>query len=379
MLIEQIKYTDESGWSRRGEDVNSSADLVYVFGSREKLEQTELINHLYRLYPDSEFIGCSTSGEISGINVIDDSIVATAVKFDRTSVKSAFTTVSNKEDSFNAGKKLASSFDHENLKHLFVLSEGININGDELVNGIKDGLPGNVNVTGGLSGDSDKFEKTVVLTNEKVSDRLVCAVGFYGDRIKIGFGSLGGWDSFGPERLITKSDGNVLYELDDNSALEIYKKYLGDYADGLPATGLLFPLCIRKNLEDEPIVRTLLSVGEDDDSLVFAGNMPEGSYAKFMKANFDRLIDGAVSAASNSISFSSYKFEPEFALLISCVGRKMILKQRVEEEVEGVDEVLGGNSLLAGFYSYGEISPLVNGESCALHNQTMVITAFSEK
>ena len=57
----------------------------------------------------------------------------------------------------------------------------------------------------------------------------------------------------------------------------------------------------------------------------------------------------------------------------------MILKQRVEEEVEGVDEVLGGNSMLAGFYSYGEISPLVNGESCALHNQTMVITAFSEK
>lgn len=378
MLIEQFKYTDDNGWNKIGQDLNITADVVYVFGSREKLEKDELIKHLYSLYPNASFIGCSTSGEISGTNVIDNSIVATAIKFESTSVKSAYTTVADKNDSFNAGKKLAGLFDHKNLKHLFVLSEGVNINGDELVNGIKEILPKNVSVTGGLSSDSDRFEKTVVLTNSVVSERIVSAVGFYGDNLKIGFGSLGGWDSFGPERLITKSDANVVYELDGNSALDIYKKSLGEYADGLPATGLLFPLCIRRNLDEEPIVRTLLSVREDE-GLVFAGNMPEGSYAKFMKANFDRLIEGAVNAASNSVSFSSYDFQPEFAILISCVGRRMILKQRVEEEVEGVNEVLGGESVLTGFYSYGEISPLVSGDGCALHNQTMVITAFSEK
>jgi len=379
MLIEQNIYTDANGWVKKGVNLDKSADLVYVFGSREKLEESDLTDYLFRLYPDSEFIGCSTSGEISGINVIDDSIVATAIKFENTDVKSAYTTVSGKDDSFNAGKRLGGLFQSEGLRHLFVLSEGININGDELVRGLKENLPDYVNVTGGLSGDADRFEKTVVLTKDKVDYKLVTAVGFYGENIKIGFGSLGGWDSFGPERLITKSEANVLYELDGKSALDIYKKYLGDYAEGLPATGLLFPLSIRKNLDDEPIVRTLLALGEEGDSLIFAGNMAEGSYVKFMKANFDRLIDGAVGAANNSMSFSSYTFEPELAILISCIGRKMILKQRVEEEVEGVDEVLGGHSILTGFYSYGEISPLVNGDPCALHNQTMVITAFSEK
>ncbi len=357
MLIEQNIYTDANGWVKKGVNLDKSADLVYVFGSREKLEESDLTDYLFRLYPDSEFIGCSTSGEISGINVIDDSIVATAIKFENTDVKSAYTTVSGKDDSFNAGKRLGGLFQSEGLRHLFVLSEGININGDELVRGLKENLPDYVNVTGGLSGDADRFEKTVVLTKDKVDYKLVTAVGFYGENIKIGFGSLGGWDSFGPERLITKSEANVLYELDGKSALDIYKKYLGDYAEGLPATGLLFPLSIRKNLDDEPIVRTLLALGEEGDSLIFAGNMAEGSYVKFMKANFDRLIDGAVGAANNSMSFSSYTFEPELAILISCIGRKMILKQRVEEEVEGVDEVLGGHSILTGFYSYGEIPP----------------------
>ena len=271
------------------------------------------------------------------------------------------------------------SLDSEGLKHIFIISEGININGDELVNGMRSKLPKDVNVTGGLSGDADRFEKTLVISNDQILSDIVAAIGFYGENLKIGYGSLGGWDSFGPERLITKSDANTLYELDGKSALELYKNYLGEYAKGLPATGLLFPLCIRKNLNDEKIVRTVLGVNEDDGTMIFAGNIPQDYYAQFMKANFDRLVEGAMGAANNSISISSLKFNPEMAILISCAGRKMVLKQRVEDEVEGVKEVLGENSMLAGFYSYGEISPIQDGTECKLHNQTMTITAFSEE
>ena len=111
--------------------------------------------------------------------------------------------------------------------------------------------------------------------------------------------------------------------------------------------------------------------------MTFAGDIPEGSYARLMKANFDRLIDGAAEAAKMSLDILG-SFKPELVILISCVGRKLILKQRIEEEIEGVRDVLGNDACYTGFYSYGEISPSAGGAKCELHNQTMTITAFAE-
>jgi hypothetical protein len=181
---------------------------------------------------------------------------------------------------------------------------------------------------------------------------------------------------FGPERIITRSKDNVLFELDGKPALQLYKTYLGEHAQGLPATGLLFPLSIRTENNDS-VVRTILAVDEKEQSMTFAGNVPEGAYGKLMKANFDRLIAGAAEAARASyVTLGSRS--PDLAILISCVGRKLILKQRVEEEVEGVRDILGDNTVLTGFYSYGEISPFTPGAKCELHNQTMTITTISE-
>jgi hypothetical protein len=196
--------------------------------------------------------------------------------------------------------------------------------------------------------------------------------------LKVGYGSLGGWDSFGPERVITRSKGNILYELDNKSALELYKTYLGEHAQGLPATGLLFPLSVRANQQDTGVVRTILAVNEEDQSMTFAGDMPQGAYARLMKANADRLIDGSMAAARTSYQALTGS-SPELAILISCVGRKLVLKQRIEEELEGVREVLGPLPALTGFYSYGEISPFIPDARCELHNQTMTITTFLEK
>ena len=160
--------------------------------------------------------------------------------------------------------------------------------------------------------------------------------------------------------------------------MELYKSYLGEHAKGLPATGLLFPLSVRCNQEEAGVVRTILSVDEEDQSLTFAGDVPQGAYARLMKANFDRLIDGSIGAAKNSYEAIDAA-QPELAILISCVGRKLVLKQRVEEELEGVREILGTGPTLTGFYSYGEISPFTSDGKCELHNQTMTITTFSER
>jgi hypothetical protein len=170
----------------------------------------------------------------------------------------------------------------------------------------------------------------------------------------------------------------VLYEMDGNSALELYKKYLGEHASGLPATGLFFPLSIRTSAGTAGVVRTILSVNEEEQSMTFAGDIPEGAFARLMKANFDRLIDGAIGAAKTSYQALG-SASPDLAILISCVGRKLVLKQRVEEEVEGVRDILGSHTVLTGFYSYGEISPFTPDTKCTLHNQTMTITTFLEK
>jgi hypothetical protein len=378
MKIEQRIWTQANGWlPEPTESLQESAQLVLLFGATSILEEQSIVQEVKQMYPHALLMGCSTAGEICGVSVTDDSLVATAVHFERTLVKGGCIRLGKIKDSFEAGEALARLLDPEGLVHVFVLSDGLAVNGSDLVRGLMNHLPDSVTITGGLAGDGARFKKTLVLWEGAPEENTVAILGFYGSDLKVGYGSLGGWDPFGPERLVTRSHGNVLYELDGHSALELYKKYLGEHANGLPATGLLFPLSIRTKAGESGVVRTILSVDEKEQSLTFAGDIPEGSYARLMKANFDRLIDGAIEAArisNQAIAPASAKL----ALCISCVGRKLVLRQRIEEEVEGVQLVLGGQATITGFYSYGEISPFIPGAKCELHNQTMTITLLSE-
>lgn len=379
MDIEQSQWLPTSGWSldtfgRMG----GVADLVLIFGSSSLLQNDQLIKEVRSVYPNALITGCSTAGEISGTQVTDDSLAVTAVRFEASTAQASMVKVGQVDDSYQAGKRLAESVPHHRLAHVFILSDGLKVNGSELVAGLTEHLPDHVTATGGLSGDGERFEKTVVLWEDQAQSDAVVLVGFYGDQISVGFGSLGGWDRFGPERLVTRSEGNVLYELDGQSALDLYKEYLGEHADGLPGTGLLFPLCLRSLDKERGVVRTILAVDDVEKSMTFAGDIPEGRYAQLMKANFNRLIDGATGAARTSYQAVG-SLSPELSILISCVGRKMVLKQRVEEEVEEVRDILGNGTALTGFYSYGEISPFTPGAACELHNQTMTITTLREK
>ena len=376
MKISQRIWTTNNGWDNT--EKSSPADLVLAFGKRELLENENRITELQEMFAPQHLLSCSTSGEIAGDVVYDDSISVVGITFDKTTLTSASVHISDFSDSKQAGMALCQKIPRENLRHVFVLSDGHLVNGTHLVEGMNAVLPKDVAITGGLAGDGSNFAKTVVGLNEAPSEGIIAAIGFYGEYIDIGYGSQGGWDTFGPERLITKSKDNILCELDGKSALDLYKKYLGPQADGLPGSALYFPLSIRQPNGDQPLVRTILSVDEENQSMVFAGNMPEGAYARFMKANFDRIIDGASIAAENS-SNNLKDSSPELAILISCVGRKLILGQRIDEEVESVKETLGGSPTITGFYSYGEIAPFLDEVKCELHNQTMTITTFSER
>ncbi|OGE74308.1 MAG: hypothetical protein A3C49_02460 [Candidatus Doudnabacteria bacterium RIFCSPHIGHO2_02_FULL_42_25] len=379
MKIEQKRWTKDGGWENLSTQAGINPQLVLAFGERTLIEDPNNFQQIKSFYPSANIIVCSTAGEILGDKVTDNSIVVSAIEFEKTQLQFQQAVIGQADDSKKVGNQLAETLPKEGLVHAMVFSDGLKVNGTALVNGLNEKLPPTVSVTGGLVGDGANFKKTSLGLNEPGQEGKVILVGFYGTNLKIGYGSLGGWDAFGVERVITKAKNNILYELDGQPALKLYKEYLGDQAAGLPSTGLLFPLRLRLNDgKQTEVVRTILAVDEKEQSMTFAGDMPEGTPAALMKANFERLIDGASGAGNMSVEQLG-KQEPELAVLISCVGRKLVLKERIDEEIEAVRTAIGKNSAITGFYSYGELCPTAATEKqCQLHNQTMTITTFRE-
>ena len=301
MLTEQRSWAPKRGWrSPAAAGSPAHPQVVFLFGSSEAMAEGSQIAEVGDVYPGALLFGCSTAGEIGGTEVSDGSLVATAVQFEHTHIQSTTVNLDEVESSYEAGRSLARRLPTEGLVHVLVLSDGLRVNGSALVEGMTDALPPGVTATGGLAGDGTSMRETYVCLDGVVRTGVAGAIGFYGSRLSVGYGSMGGWDPFGPERIITRSEGNVLYELDDRSALSLYKQYLGPHAADLPASGLLFPLSIRTDDETNGLVRTILAVDDERESLTFAGDVPQGRYARFMKANFDRLVDGAAGAAKAS-------------------------------------------------------------------------------
>ncbi|MEA2600249.1 MAG: hypothetical protein QOF89_1241 [Acidobacteriota bacterium] len=366
---------------------DSAATLVLAFGASGLSPEMGAVRELAERFPTSHVLGCSTAGEILNTSVLDGSLVVAVARFDSARLHSTSAPVSSAADSRSAGQALGAQLAGDDLRGVLVLADGIQVNGSELVRGISEKLPRGIPITGGLAGDGRDFRKTWVIGGNNSPPAgpsrggpphgRAAALGFYGKALRFGHGSKGGWDIFGPERLVTRSQGHVLYELDGRPALALYKEYLGHRASGLPATALLFPLALRSEGGGPQIVRTVTGVDEDLQSMTFAGDIPQGSVAQLMKANFDRLIDGAGDAALQTAS-QWEEGAPVLAIAISCFGRRMVLGERCEEELEAVREVLPAASQMIGFYSYGEISPYVAGGGCELHNQTMTLTTISE-
>jgi hypothetical protein len=353
--------------------------LVTVFGALSFFTDKAFQTALHAALPDAAIIGCSTAGEISNDGVADGSCVITAVNFSGTRIKAATSPLRGMEDSHAAGARIGGELAASDLRALMVFGPGVQINGSALVEGIASRVGMTAPITGGLAGDGGAFAQTWTLGKAGVDDNAIVAVGLYGEALDFAHGSFGGWEPFGPSRKVTRCDGNVLYELDGEPALEVYKRYLGDQAKGLPASGLLFPFAMLGEDHDAiGLIRTILGVDEANGSLTLAGAIDPDGYLKLMHASTDRLVNGAESAAEAAQKMHQSSGD-SLAILVSCVGRKLVMGDRVDEEVEAVAEVFGNKATLTGFYSYGEISPFAPGSACHLHNQTMTITWLGEK
>ncbi len=374
MKTEQLQWTVNEDWDISNIQLKN-AQLVLVFAGIDVIENCKYFESLSVAYPQANIVLVSTSGEIHGNEMFENSASATAIHFENTPLRISTKENTAGKDAELIGMEITKDLLQDDLKHILLFSEGGHMNGDHLIAGISKHLPKNIAVTGGLAGDSARFAKTMMGLNNTVSENLVVAIGLYGNAIEVGYGSNDGWDLFGPLRLVTKAEENVLYDLDDTNALELYKKYLGDRANELPGAALLFPICILKP-DGTKLVRTILSINEENQSMVFAGNVPVGSKVQFMMANFDRVIDSASNAAFKSRIHENEN--PDLTIMVSCVGRKLVMQNRTEEEIEAVADTYNDESTFCGFYSNGEICPSTDGVN-SLHNQTMTITTLKER
>jgi hypothetical protein len=369
-------WRPDDGW-RAGETALTDAHLVLFFGTRSTIGHQDWFSSTRGRYPDAAIVGCSTGGQILDGDVTDDVGTSLALKFDRTTVQLARATIDPEVDSYSVGAQLGNSLSKTDLAAVIVLSDGLHVNGSRLVSGLSAVLGSEPKVIGGLAGDGAEFRETLVAGDGPAAPRQVVAVGMAGSQLRIGVGCSGGWSEFGPRRVITRAAANTLYELDGKPALELYKRYLGEEAEGLPSTGLLFPLLIRH--PDDPacaLVRTILAVDPAKGSMTFAGDMPEGWTAQLMRGHIDRLVDAAGTAARQARESMGEVSGDSAALIISCIGRRLLMGQNVIEEIAEIQSA-ASSARIAGFYSYGEISPGSSGR-CELHNQTMTVTKFGE-
>lgn len=380
MKSKQIKIENEAQWAKaKNAMLELNPNLVMIFGGTSHFEKTDLVAKISKDFKSVLIIGCSTAGEISNDGVSEESLIVTACALNNADFRPVWSDFSDMDHTIDGGRSLGAKLATKDLKAIFLLGRGLDINGSALINGIKEKVGKEVIITGGLAGDGGRFQKTYTVLNGEISSSRVVGFGIYGDQIEVSFGSVGGWEAFGPVRQITKSDRNVLYELDGQPALEIYKKYLGEKAKDLPASGLLFPFALLKDSKDaNGLIRTILAVDEKAKSLTFAGDIPNNGLVRLMHTNNSGLVEGARAAAKLSVNSKQPEDHTGLGILISCVGRKLVMGLEIEDELDAVKETFGEQTI-AGFYSYGEICPDGKFSECKLHNQTMTITYFSEK
>jgi hypothetical protein len=377
MQIEQFVWRPAVGWNTRALGAHDSAStLVVAFGDSGLSRDGDALTELVAAYPASHLLVCSTCTPVEGDSMVDGGLSVVVARLSSTALRSAWISTDGGNRSFADGRNLAEQLVGPDLRAVLMLSDGQSVNGSALVAGLVDVLPDDVSLSGGLAGDGAAFTDTWVVADGVARSGAIVAVGLYGSALRVGHGLGGGWTTYGPERIVTRSTDNVLFELDGLSALDVYRDYLGDLAAALPASALRVPLAIRAPGDDtEELVRTILAIDDAAGSMTFAGDVPKGSRAQLMTAVHEELVASAAQAAA--AAEPRPRDEPTLALVVSCVGRRILMGEGVEDELAACLEALPSGATQVGFYSHGEIAPGGAG-FCALHNQTLTLVTLSE-
>ncbi|MBD97468.1 histidine kinase [bacterium] len=375
MHVQQFQYYRKNGWSEPL-PLNADVDLVLVFGDKKLVKADSHNQVICKSFPNAVLASVSTAGEIHDSQAYEHTLSVTAITFEKTSVTGVQVDLNNYTSSFNAGQDLAQSLNQKELSHVLLFSDGIVTNGSDLIQGLESVLLDHITISGGLAGDGASFNETIVGLNGNNHSNQAVIIGFYGPFIQINHAAQSGWIPLGPRKKITLSTKNTVYEFDHKPAIDFYKSYLNEQAKELPSSGLLFPLKVYTS-NSTAVIRTVVGVDTHNQSLVFAGNMPEGSSTQIMHATADDLLTGALQAAE-----ALAKHSPDLVIMVSCVARKLLLDDQITDEVHDVYTCLNHSAYsMAGFYSYGQINPghlNQQNKKSHLHNQTLTLIAIRE-
>ncbi len=377
MQAQQFFYTDKK-WNfgeLQDQTYSKSDSLILLFQDRiEYQESTQAHDLLSQKFPDLDIVFISTGGSITDDDQIVDSPYAVLLHLEKSRLVSSIYSFDDYEDETTLGEHIISATCHEELKYIMLFTVGNEHNIGSVLRGLDENLNKKISISGGIAADSTRFDQSLVGLNGTVNNHSIVSIAFYGQDLKVKTNYSGGWIPFGPSRTVTRSEDNVLYEIDGQPALDLYKKYLGEeHTAKLPESALYFPLQVDRDGKSEPIARTVLSIDEESKTMHFAGDIPQDVPVRLMRTTLEEII----LAAGNTLHDSPTE-EVEVTLLISCIGRRLLLEQRIEEEIEEVRDHVPNDSFIFGYYSYGEISmnSIHKGE---IYNQTMTITTFSEK
>lgn len=380
MLSATWRWSPTSGWSEPlAGDALAGAQLLLSFGPVQA-PPASWFDALRAAAPNARHVYCSGGGQITDASVVDDEVVVAAVSFDATTVHPVLLDGVNTAGSAECGRRLGAELRRvPGLRHVLLFAEGLSFNAAAFLETLNAALPEGVGVSGGLASNGLALDACAVGLDAPPRQGQLVAVGLAGERLRVGTGSVGGWDFFGPERAVTRAGVAEVFELDGERALDVYKRYLGEFAAELPGSALLFPLAVRTEADGPVAVRTILSIDEATGAMRFAGDIPQGSTVRLMRTTTDRLIDGAGAAATLARQGLARE-APSLALCVSCIGRRAVMRTRVEEELDEVAHAIGGGAVV-GFYSNGEVAPPSDGrehQRAVLHNQTMTVTVLAE-
>lgn len=358
-------------------DEASASTLVLVFGPTDRLSNSNLLPQIAKSFPKAKIVGCSTSSPITRDGSFDNFITVTAILFESSTLRVQHSTIDDKNNSLSVGTAIGKALQAEDLRHIIVLSNGLKVNGSDLLRGIQQIIGNAIAISGGLASDGPRLQKTLIINGEQAEENGVVGIGLYGKNLRVSTALGCGWVPFGNHRTITRSEGNVVYEIDGTRALDVYSNYLGDEAKKLPSSGLIYPLAICTGHEEEVyLIRSIQAIDRDQGSVTFAGNVPQGCTVRLMHAQYHQLADGARQSVQQVAATNP---SPTLAILISSFGRKVLMGRSGDLEIETAAEGFANMPVFTGFYSYGEIGRFGKSAASELLNQTIGITAISEQ
>jgi hypothetical protein len=337
---------------------------------------------------DVPIIGCSTDGEITSEGLTVDSVSVILVYSERLRAK-AHVVERLSRSSIESGAGLAGTLKADDARVLFLLPDGLTGNGSAVIHGCLDVLGPDFVIAGGTAGDRGKFEKTWQLCNDQVYTDALVGLMLYSDKpVELGFGVQSGWRPIGVAKQVTKADGNIVYRIEDESALAFYSRYLGEKADQLPAIGVEYPFGLIdesgrvdtrgiRDHEEYILLRAPMSVDREAGAVRFAAEIPEGARIKMTRAKSADIIEGSREAARRALRRLSGP--PEMVFFFSCMARRVVLGRKTDQEIFAAQEVFGKDVPLAGFYTYGEIANCGDtAPVCRFHNETATFLAMRE-